>query len=136
MPMEYLFDFGTNKIKLCLITNNKWVQLGPGKQWLPQEIAEHAYLTQTKFKPLEQREVAVSSSMPVISAVGNVIVNPIKTVPTNSSTPVVASSETVAVNPDPVVTNDGTPVEAMPVETPSNVSETDTSARTRTRART
>lgn len=61
--LEHLFDFGKNKIKLML-EGRQHVMLGPGKQWLPDELASHPYLNQTSFKPLESREVQAPTPVP------------------------------------------------------------------------
>lgn len=136
MAIEYLFDFGTDKIKLCLVTGNSWVELGPGRQWLSEELANNAYLKRTRFRPIEQREVVAPTPVKTITATANLVVNPIQATPSPTATPV--PTPTPATN-EAVVTSDGTPVEAMPVETQSDSTPADSNdgtSRTRVRART
>jgi hypothetical protein len=65
MAVECLMDFGPHKLKLCLVTGHSWVDLGPGKQWVPEEIATHPYFKQTSFKVLDTRTLDETGPEPV-----------------------------------------------------------------------
>ncbi len=80
MATEYLFDFGKEKIKLCLVTANSWYDLGPGKQWVPEyvgihPVAIHPILKASKFKPISTRD---ANSVSVDDSKNNTKVTPIE----------------------------------------------------------